>query len=209
MSIEARSWNSVLTNPAHTGAGQRHGQPLAQADDEGLRPGVGGAAAGDQPGDGRHVDHSAVAARHHAGECRAGQHRHRRDVDVDLALQFGLGGMQEVLAESDTGVVDQQVDRLRRQPGHHRGALFGDRQVGGDHLDLRGPEREQRRTARLQPGRITGHDHQPVAGGGEVTTECGSDAGGGAGDHGGGHDPRYPSSRPRGPRTPRPRAQAA
>ncbi len=162
-------------------------RPLAEAVDPRLGRGVG--APRQERRDARHVDDAAVPAFGHRAQRGMGQPEHGRDQHVEHRL-LGLDLVdQEPLLEPEARVVDQQVDRPVRvgESRLDRPELLAVAEVGRQHLDLDVVRRAELGRDLLQPLDVAGHQHQVVAACGELGGEAVTDAGGGSGDHGGGH----------------------
>ena len=142
-----------------------------------------------------------MAPRDHPGQRGPAELHDGRDVDVELALQVGGLGVEELAGEREARVVDEQVDGGGREPR-------------GDAVAVGGPDRSAASTSTATPRRgrarveavpVAGDDHQVTAVGGQAFDERGADTGRGAGDQSGGHDADRRTRRA--PEQPRPTAR--
>ena len=116
-------------------------------------------------GDARDRDDAAAVAGQHAGQRGLG-HSHRRANEHPDQLLFVVDrGVQEVGAQPEAGVVDQDVDGPALVGGARldgRTALVGT-EVGEQHLDVDMPCGAQLGGLRVEALAIAGNDHQIVA----------------------------------------------
>src|SRR6202022_1004633 len=162
------------------------GQRTGEAGGRRFGGGVDGEAAiagrGDDGGD---VDDASGPVGHHVAAHLFGQDDRRQHVQTDQRLYFGIahGGQQPF--GTDSGIVDESVDRAEGVPQ----ALH----EGGNLLDPDEIERHEMQAGRSGPAdgpfqilaRATrGRDHVVVAGGGEPARNRKPDAAAAAGDEG-------------------------
>src|SRR5262249_19396035 len=126
--VVERARHRARTEGENKDAGPRHlaRQRLAERQNEALRRTIdGGVRNWQERRDRGEVDYGAPLARHHVLHEDMRQPDQGADIDVDLWFLLGKIVRQEIAAEAEAGVVDQEVDaqaQLRRSACRRSGA---------------------------------------------------------------------------------------